>query len=115
MLLIEHLRDPAEAGNVAKQAREEYGDTPLVLDLLGWSALALGKRDEAATYLTVAVEQDSSSSDAWYHRGSLAQEVGDHEAALSAYRKAYELAFLSDPELARKAAEKHNALMLRGK
>ncbi|MEK7136769.1 MAG: tetratricopeptide repeat protein [Patescibacteria group bacterium] len=113
-LLIEELQDPMEAEKIAHAAREEYGDTPLVLDLLGWSALALGKRDEAATYLTVAVQQDSSSPDAWYHRAALAQEVGDRDAALQAYRKAYEFAYLSDPDLALKAAEKHNALMLKG-
>ena len=72
------------------------------------------KLDEAANFLSVAVQQDPALASAWYHRGLLAERISDSANALQAYRKAYELALGVDPELAGKAAERHNAVLTGG-
>ena len=85
---------------------------PLVLDLLGWTELLRGDVNQAAAYLTVAVTQDPLLPDAWYHKGLLAERVGDRDEAFRSYREAYILSLGSNPELATKAAEHHNALVI---
>lgn len=111
-LLVEHLDKTEEAMTIAEQARQRLGDVPLVLDLLGWMELLRGDVNQAAAYLTVAVTQDPLLPDAWYHKGLLAERVGDKDEAFRSYREAYILSLGSNPELATKAAEKHNALVL---
>ena len=111
-LLIEHLNQTDEARTLALEARERLGDVPLVLDLLGWTELLRDDVNQAAAYLTVAVTQDPTLASAWYHKGLLAERVGDRDEAFKSYREAYILSIGSNPELATKAAEKHNALVM---
>ena len=111
-LLIEYLHDVEEARTLALEARDSLGDIPLVLDLLGWTELLTGDVNQAAAYLTVAVEQDPSLASAWYHKGLLAERVGDTSEALQSYREAYALALGNNEELVKNAAEKHNALVM---
>lgn len=111
-VLLERLHDLPAADEAALQARDELGDIPIVLDLLGFVALAKGDVNQAAMFLNVAVEQDSAFAPAWYHKGLLAEEVGDTAEALRSYRQAYTLSLISDPALAVKAAERHNAIVM---
>jgi len=110
-LLLEHLQDISQAEEVTQRARDEVGDTSLVLDLLGSIALTRHDLNQAATFLEVAVRQDASFAPAWYHKGLLAEEAKDRAEALRSYREAYMLSQLSDPALATQAAERHNALV----
>ena len=110
-LLLEHTQDTEGAGTLAKAARDALGDTPPVLDLLGWTALAKNDVNSAATFLNAAVQQDPSLASAWYHKGLLAENVGDQTEALKSYRKAYDLSLGIDDDLVRKAAERHNAMV----
>ncbi len=112
-LLIDHRKDVKEARTLALAAREIFGDTSAeVLDLVGWTALLTGNRDEAATFLSTAVTLDPSLAPAWYHQGLLFEEIADREQALNSYRRAYEESIGNDPELAMEAAEKHNKLLV---
>ena len=110
-LLINHLNDAAGARTLALEAREKLGDVPLTLDLLGWTELLTGDINQAAAYLNAAVQQDPSLASAWYHKGLLAERVGDMAEALESYREAYTLALGHNEEIVKNAAERHNALV----
>jgi tetratricopeptide (TPR) repeat protein len=110
-LLIEKLDQVDEAFTLAREARDALGDLPLILDLLGWTELLKGDINQAAAFLTVAVEQDPTLASAWYHKGLLAEKAGDTDEALRSYREAYTLSLGNDIELVKTAAERHNALV----
>jgi tetratricopeptide (TPR) repeat protein len=113
-LLIYELKDIDGARELALSARDRIGDIPIVLDLVGWTALLADDVDQAATFLQSAVQQDPSMASAWYHKGLLEEGVGEKAQALSSFRKAYDLSLGSDPDLAARAAEKHNAIVAGG-
>lgn len=111
-LLLERLGNLPAAEEAALRARDELGDIPVVLDLLGAIALARGEVNQAATFLMAAVQQDPFFALAWYHKGLLAEEVKDTAEALRSYREAYALSLNADPALATRVAERHNALVM---
>jgi len=112
-LLIDHRNDIEQARSLALAARELLGDTSAdVLDLMGWTALLIGSMDEAATFLTTAVQQDPMLGAAWLHKGMLHEALGERDEALSAYRTAYESSIGRDQDTAQDAAERHNTLLV---
>jgi tetratricopeptide (TPR) repeat protein len=110
-LLIEQLDDYGEARAVSLRQRDVIGDVPEILDCIGWTALLIGNLDEAATFLNAATTQDPTFAPAWFHRAMLEEQVGSIGQAAASYRKAYDLSIGIDPDLAARAAEKHNALL----
>jgi len=112
-LLIDHRNDIEQARSLALASREKFGDTSAdVLDLVGWTALLTGNMDEAATFLNTAVQQNEMLGVAWLHKGILHEKLSERDAALVAYRHAYDVSIGRDQETAQEAAERHNVLLV---
>jgi tetratricopeptide (TPR) repeat protein len=111
VILMIESGDIEKAHDKALMARDALGDTPDVLELVGWTAMLMGDLDQSATFLNSATLQDPLLATAWYRKGELEERVGDKGQAVSSYRKAYDLSAGVDQELSIIAAEKHNRLV----
>lgn|GEM_PF-2506610 len=112
-LYIEHLNGLSDGKELLGDVRDEFGDVPEVLDLLGWIALEEGDVDSAASFLNAAVVQDPNLSSAWYHKGMLEERIGDFSKAVSSYKNSYNLSIGINNNLAKKVAGRHNSLIQR--
>ena len=112
-LLVEHLDGLLEAKEILDDIRDEFGDIPEVLDMVGWVALEEGDVDNAAIFLNASVNQNPNLSSAWYHKAMLEERIGEFSKAISSYKKSYNLSIGVDNILAKKSADRHNSLIQR--
>ena len=87
-----HLGQYAEAKQHYLQALQEWGkpNDDLFMNL-GIVHLQLGEHQSALQYFIRAVELNDRNAKAWGNIGYLCQQNGNHEEALAARRKAYEV------------------------
>ena len=91
--LIERDLDKAE--RMSALTIKMYPDNATYLDTYAWVLFKMGDNEKALEYIRKAVANDDSpSSDLLEHYGDILERAGDHEGAVTQWKKAFEL----DPE-----------------
>ncbi len=87
-LLLDLADDPERALEVAR--RFEGTEQPFFADTLAWAYYRTGNLEKANEYSKVAVDNADPQAEILYHRGVIAAETGDVDAAREAFEKALE-------------------------
>lgn len=91
-LVINELKLPFEAAELAQKAYATHPETGMAYNLLGWAALANHQNAKAREYLNAAVAKDPELSAAYLNLGELAEAEGQTAQALQYYTTAKRLA-----------------------
>jgi len=94
-LLAENDERLSDALGYAEKALDSRPNSPIVLDTYAYVLLKNGKKEQAAEYLTAAMqhyEQDKIlvPAEVYEHKGMIKEELGAKNEALAAYKKALE-------------------------
>ncbi|MFA5948153.1 MAG: tetratricopeptide repeat protein [Candidatus Gracilibacteria bacterium] len=107
-LNIDKLNKPGQALKISQEALSAHPNNPMSYNLLGWSYTALGKFDEAKTYLDKAIELYPNFDAAHLNMGIFYEKQNKLDLAKEFYKKAYNLG--KNNSIATLAAERYKNL-----
>ena len=108
-LYLEKVGDGGTAWSLASLGLERFPDEPLAYNLAGWVSLSNNYLVEAYNQLKTAIALDENLAWPYFNFGKYFEKMGDREAALDAYRKAFEID--ADGEVGVFAAQNYNRLL----
>ena len=108
-LYLEKIGDGGTAWSLASIGLERFPDEPLAYNLAGWVSLSNNYLVEAYNQLKIAISLDENLAWPYFNFGKYFEKMGDRDAALGAYGKAFEI----DPEgeVGVFAAQNYNRLL----
>ena len=107
--LIEHLKNPQKAEQIAKWAIEKHPNSAMAYNLLAWAETENSKFSLAEKHLLQAIKMDENLSAAYLNFGKLREKEGKKIEALEFYKKAYDMDSYSS--IGESAAANYNRLL----